>query len=47
MQRGRVLSFDAQTKKVAGIFRTAAWARGTKQADYRDPKLPYEVLIER
>jgi catechol 2,3-dioxygenase-like lactoylglutathione lyase family enzyme len=46
MKRGRVISFDAEDKKVVGVFRTAAAVRGAGRARYRFPKFPYELTVE-
>lgn len=46
MKRGRVLSFEAKEKKVAGVYRTAARVRGGQETKYRFPKFPYEVTVE-
>jgi hypothetical protein len=46
MKRGRVLSFDAEEKKAADVFRTAACVRGAGRATYRVPEFPYEITVE-
>jgi hypothetical protein len=46
MKRGRVLSFDARTKKEAAIFQTAVTVRGAESTKFSVPGLPYEITVE-
>jgi catechol-2,3-dioxygenase len=46
MKRGRVVSFDAEEKKAADVFRTAARVRGVKPTKFALPKYPYEISVE-
>jgi hypothetical protein len=40
------LSFDAEEKKAAAVFRTAASVRGIKRTQYRFPDFPYDILVD-
>jgi catechol 2,3-dioxygenase-like lactoylglutathione lyase family enzyme len=46
MQRGRVISFDAEERKPVSVFRTAATVRGTGQTRYAFAAFPYVVSVE-
>jgi hypothetical protein len=46
MRRGRILSFEAEERRAADVFRTAVGVAGAGRAAYAVPGFPYDVSAE-
>jgi catechol-2,3-dioxygenase len=46
MKRGRVVSFEAPTKKAVTVYSTTVAIRGARPTKYVFPKLPYQISVE-